>query len=237
MLPPYQTLASLAWRQYIGHFDIILYGHLLFSLPVLALAWYVKDWFPLPAAVVVIEQYWPNLPIQLAIDYGASFITSITTIMVIIAMQRTIKQQSTNLGAVVQAAWPLYPTVILLAVIEFMWTVSGLVVLIIPGILVSVCLAFVIPAFVWYRSSPWQAIKRSVNLVQSHFWVTAFYILLTQLLVSLVVLLITWGLPTTFWFNVFSAWLAAICASYYTVFTVILFNMLATMQTKQPSKQ
>lgn len=237
MLPPYQTMASLAWRQYLAHFDIILYGHLLFSLPVLALAWYVKNWFPLPDSVEVIEHYWPNLPIQLAIDYGASFITSITVIMVIVAMQRTIKRQPTNVSAVVQAAWPLYPAVILLSVIEFMWTVSGLVVFIIPGILISVCLAFGIPALVWYRSSPWQAIQRSVKLVQSQFWVTTFYILLTQLLVSLVVLLITWGLPTTFWFNVFSAWLAAVCASYYTVFTVILFNLLATMQTQQAPKQ
>lgn len=237
MLPPYQTMASLTWRQYLSHFDIILYGHIVFSLPVLILAWYLKGWFPLPDSVEVVEQFWPNLPMQLAIDYGASFLTCITVVMVIVAMQRAVKRQPAGFGSVLSEAWSLYPMVIVLSVIEFVWTLSGLAVLVIPGILISVCLAFAIPIFIWYRTSPWQAIQRSIRLVQSHFWVATFYILLTQLLVSLVVLLITWGLPTTFWFNVFSAWLAAICASYYTLFTVILLNMLETIQTKQQPKQ
>ena len=111
MLPTYNTIASLAWRQYLNRFDVILFSQTVFNLPVLALVWYIKQWFPLPGGEVVLTAYWPNLPIQLALDYGAGIITSIAVIMIILAMQLAVKRQPINFAYIFGAALRLYPWV------------------------------------------------------------------------------------------------------------------------------
>ncbi|HBY73909.1 MAG TPA: hypothetical protein DEG44_04435 [Candidatus Kerfeldbacteria bacterium] len=224
-LPPYGTIAGLAWRQFLNRFDIILFSQTLFNLPVLAVIWYVKQWYPLPETALTIQDYWPNLAIQLALDYGASVITSITVIMIVLAMQLAVKRQPTNFAYIFGAALRLYPWVVLLSLVELLLTVLGLSLFVLPGLLVTILFAMMVPAYVWYKLSPWQALLRSVQLVRKHFWMNAFYILLTQLLVTMVVMLTTWGLPTTLWFNIFSAWVGAICASFYTVYVTILMTL------------
>lgn len=225
MLPPYSTIASLAWRQYLNRFDVILFSQTLFNLPILAVVWYVKQWFPLPDTALTLQDYWPNLPIQLALDYGASIITCITIVMIVFAMRQAVKRQPVNLAYIFGAALRLYPAAIVLSILELILTVLGLSLFIVPGIIVTILLAMMLPALVWYQISPWQAMIRSIQYVRKHFWLNAFYILLTQLFVTLVVMLTTWGLPTTLWFNIFSAWLGAIGASFYIVFVTILMTL------------
>lgn len=232
MLPPYGTIASLAWRQYLNRFDVILFSQTLFNLPILALVWYVKQWFPLPETATILQDYWPNLVIQLALDYGASIVTSITLVMIILAMQLAVKRQPTNLSYIFGAALRLYPVVVVLSLFELLLTVVGLSLFILPGILVTILLAMMVPAFIWYRITPGQAVVRSIQLVRRHFWLNAFYLLLTQLLVTMVVMLTTWGLPTSLWFNIFSAWVGAICASFYTVFATILMTLNESKKNK-----
>lgn len=218
MITPYGTIAGLAWRQYLNRFDVILLGHTVFSLPVLAVAWYFKQWFPLTA-------YWPNLAIHFGLDYIGSILTCITTIWLLLAMQSAVQRKPVRLGKLLRQALPLYPAAVLVSLLDLLATATGLAVLIIPGIMISVLLAFALPALIWYRLSPWQAMLRSIVLVRRHFWLTAFYILLTQFIVSLVVMITTWGLPTTMWFNIFSSWVGVICASFYTVFVTILMTL------------
>lgn len=225
MLPPYGTIVGLAWRQYLNRFDVILFSQTVFNLPILAVIWYIKQWYPLPEGNAQLTAYWPNLPVQLALDYGASVLTCITILMVVIAMRQAVKRQPVNVAYIFGAAVRLYPAAVVLSVIELVLTVLGLSLFIVPGLIVTILFAMLLPALAWYPISPRQAISKSIQLVRKHFWLNAFYILLTQLLVTLVVMLTTWGLPTTLWFNIFSAWVGAICASFYIVFVTILMTL------------
>jgi hypothetical protein len=235
MLPPYSTLIRLTWRQYIGHFDVVLYGHILISLPLVLAATYVKGWFPLPADATTLTELWPNFWIQLGVDQVFGLLGSIVGIMIVLSLQHE-PVLPVKFSALCRQALPLYLPLILLNTLELIATAIGLSLFIVPGVLVAVSLTFATPAFIWHRFSIRKAIRYSWQLVRGQFLLVLFYVLMAQLLISGVILLVTWSLPTTFYFNVFASWISMMAASFYLVFVTVMMSATETLAQMIPQE-
>ncbi len=234
MLPPYSTLIRLTWRQYIGHFDTILYCHLLISLPLVLAASYIKEGFPLAASATTLAELWPNFWIQLGIDQAAGLIGGMAGIVILLSLKHE-PNSPTTINGLLKAALPFYFPLMLLNVLELVATMLGLAMVIVPGLLVAISLTFATPALIWHRLSIRQAIRYSWQLVRGQFLLVGFYVLLVQLLISGVILLVTWSLPTTFYFNVFATWISAIASSFYLVFVTVMMSATETLAELNPT--
>ncbi len=224
MLPTYSTLLKLAWRQYVQYFDLILYGHLCFTLPAVAVVAYLKEWFPIQDEVVVLADLWPNFMIQLALDNAAAITTSVVGIVIVMGMRRALQAQSTHFTAVLKEAMPFYLPMMGLQLLSLILIIVGLGLFILPGMIISVVLTFAVPAMAWHRLSIIQAMRHSIQIVRGQFWRVFLYGVMVQLVVMAVILMVTWGLPVNFYFDIFATWLSAVCASFFLVFVTIMMN-------------
>ncbi len=225
MIPTYPIIARLAWRQFVARFDLILYGHLLFSLPLLVIGVFIKERFPLPAEAATLADFWPNLGIVFAVDYITTLLTIIVSLIIVLGIQETLQHKSTGFIQLVRAALPLYGSAIVVSLIELITTALGVSLFILPGIIASLLLSFAIVSVSWHKAGPIQAIKHSVRMVFQNFWIVGTYLILTQLLLSVILFAFAWGLPTGMAFTIFGSFVSTIIATYLVVFQTVLFTM------------
>lgn len=235
MLPPYLSLLRLAWRQYLYRFDLVLYGHLFFTLPLVVIGTYYKQWFPIAETAQTLTDLWPNFFIQVGVDNAASILGGIVSVVIVMGMRRALQKQPTNFIVVLREAWPFYLPMILLALIELVLTVSGLGLFIIPGIVIAVLFTFTTSALAWHRLSVVQAIQHSIQLVRGQFFWVLLYVFQTQLLMGLAILVMTWNLPHTFYFDIFGAWMSMVCTSFLLVFITVMMNARETLMATTPA--
>ena len=226
MLPPFWALAAIAWRQYILRFDAILFGHLLFTVPTVALAIYLKQPFPISEAASTLADIWPNGLIRLGIDYGASLLALPVVAIIVLRMKAGVEHHPLTLWASTRLALALLPALLAVRILETVASLIGFTLLIIPGLVVAAIFALVMPMIIWKGLSVMQAIAQVWKLIRGQLvWIT-IYLFAVQLLINMIMLLIVWGLPVNAWFDLFVGSVSAICVSYYTVFAVILLNTL-----------
>lgn len=119
------------------------------------------------------------------------------------------------------AAWNkvlalLLPTIII-GLLEGILTVVGFILLVIPGIWLSVALGFACYALWDDGAKGWGAIKRSYQLVKGRWWATLVRVLVPHLLIGMA------------WFIAFAV--AALCIAVLTVLGVMLIGLLGTVSS------
>lgn len=234
MLPPFWALASIAWRQYILRFDTILFAHLLFTVPAVALAVYLKQPYPLAETVTELVDLWPNAAIRLGIDYGLSLLTLPVVAIVILRLKAGVEQRALSLWSSARRSLTLLPILLVVHLLDTVATLVGFTLFLIPGLVVSSTFALVTPIIVWKGFSLGKALQYAWSLIKGQLFWTVVYLFVVQLLINLVMLLIVWGLPISIWFDLFISVVSAISVSYYTIFAVIMFNTLEAIQPKKP---
>lgn len=106
------------------------------------------------------------------------------------------------------------PTVVI-GLLETLFTVAGFVLLIIPGIWLSVALGFACYALWDDGTKGWGAIKRSYQLVKGRWWATLIRLIVPHLLIALV------------WMVVFLV--SLLCLAILTVLGLMLIGLLGTV--------
>ncbi|MFA6475391.1 MAG: hypothetical protein WCV88_04300 [Patescibacteria group bacterium] len=231
MFSAYSFLLVVTWKHYLNRFEIVLFSHLVFSLPVLCLITWLQGWFPIGDTINDLNQLWPNFYIQTGLSYVATTLTSITGIMLIVAMRQAINDQPTTFLVVLKKSLPYYLPVVGITVLETIITASGFVLLVIPGIILSILLTFWVTLYVWFDLTIIDAFKHGIRLIWNNFWRITLYLLLVQILLSSIVFLLTWSLPTNFIFDVFISFISALCASFYILFVTVLMTTCAPTKT------
>lgn len=231
-IPSYGILARLAWQHYLLRFDVILAANLLIALPLYILVDVATPRALLDTAdvssldgilsLVTNPEYFRYTMIELI----ATVITSYIAIAIVIMMKGVYEHKEETIGSIMQQAWAFYPRVIVVTLVIGVCSAIGYATLIIPGIFVATALVFTIPILVWHNTSIWVAMRKSWKLVLANFWSVLWYILLTELLVSLLGAVIVAALPDSLGFTALALTVISIFNGFTTVLAVLLFSAL-----------
>lgn len=237
--PSYRDLIYLTWKQYLVRFDVILWANLAIALPVHLLATIVTPaqlgiaepvdfttWFN---SIITDHNFW----FVLLLNVLGNFIFILIELMVIVMLRATYHQRVTSWRYLWQQAVQYYPRAFCISAMTIVLTLIGFGLFVIPGIIVGALLSLGLPVVVWENVSPWQALRRSVQLVWPRWWKIFFVLLLTELWLSVFVWLLLSVLPMTWPFTVFGLTVASIISSFQIILRVILYTACVPQKPTQ----
>ncbi len=238
IIPPYSMLLRISWRHYIQRFDVILLANLIVALPINL----VID-LTLPRYLQTVELATVEDIVNLVTnpDYilntSLQFFANLLTVFVVIAMTLSIKQMYQKkikfASQTIKQALSYLPVAFLASFIINALTLIGIAALIIPGIIVALFLNFTVPAMVWHKLPLMKAFKYSIQTVKKNWWAVFSYLVLVNLLVSIVALVVMTIIPDSTGFTTAGLTISSIATSFTAVFSVVLFAAL-DLHLKQP---
>lgn len=234
-VPPFSRILNIAWKRYVLHFDIILPTVLLVAIPGYLLVDFLAPRELLNQEISTVQQLWELVQ---KTDYLVYFIMQLltsaalvfTTIVVILKMKSVYVRKEVSLIELWKSATKLYPKVLLAFIVVAATTAGGYLLLVIPGVFISVMFSFALPAMIWHNVSVMEALKISWQLVKRAWWLVFSYLVLAELLVGLVAAFVAIVMPVDFGWRTLVFVITAVFNVYLTVFNVILFTIISPVQ-------
>lgn len=240
--PAYRDILRLTWKQYILHFDVVLWANLLIALPVHAIVTVVLP-LQLGPTGDVSSLTWlnailvdPNFWFEVVLNFLGNLLLVYIEVMLVLLLRRMYQQQRAPWPYLWKEAATYYPRAVAISIITTVATMVGLGLLVLPGIVISVLLSLALPVLVWENVSVGQALRHSIQLVRGHWWQIGVLLLLTQLWLSVMVWLLLGSLPTQAAFTIFGLTVSSIMGSFLTILQVILYTTGMVVWQEEPPK-
>lgn len=238
LVPPFWMLLRISWRNYIRHFDIILYANILALLPINIVLDITSPRHlyntPLPSpadptallnslgSLLTDPLYITNVFLQILASLAASYVV----IAIVITMKKIYDRKSVVAIEVLREALPYLPKVVVAIILARLLIGVGLVALIIPGLILALLLSLLLPALIWHKLSPWQGIIRSYQTVRKNWLAVLGNLVLVNLIVSSIILTTILFIPDVLGFKTLALTIASVISSFVPMFTTVLFASL-----------
>ncbi|EKD76648.1 MAG: hypothetical protein ACD_43C00031G0005 [uncultured bacterium] len=232
--PSYLELCRLTWRQYLVRFDLILGLTLLIALPTHLIISLVLPEIPALGEVTTAGELFqiiitdPKIWAMLAWNVLSSALLLILTTALMVVLRASYQRRSLRLQLIFQATARYYFKILVTSILVGCLTAIGLVLFIVPGIIIGVYLSLALPVVVWENKSPIAALRRSIELVRGQARYVFIYILMTELLLSMIIWVLISILPLTLPFEVFSLSVSSLINAFAIFFETVLYTACAT---------
>lgn len=229
----YLRLLKLSWKQYRLRFDVILFSHLCFILP-LNIAFDLAQHFQLVTISVGtigdVLKLWQN-PWFLGIQLLSTVANLWISVCVMLTIKTNYQQELPSFAEIIRRSWKYFPRVLIATVLINVFALLGLSLFVIPGLIVWFACSLSLPALIWKDLSPLKAIQLSWKTVKRYWWIAPGYIFITLLILVTIGIVITSLIPSSLGFSAASTTIAGIIQSFVTIVVMVLFVLLEEVST------